>query len=141
MCVFLLSFFETQIWRLRKLKTFHSQKTVEIVESQDKQQSTNPMLAKSVVELNQTMSHMAMMLGDLLQKSQDKGEPVQQTEVEQIQAKNDEAKNAKNLAQKRLPHPQIPALLLKVTAMMIVATIAENHVKLVTKRPTVIKTK
>jgi hypothetical protein len=60
---------------------------LQLVEPQDKQQSNSPMLAQTLVELNQTMGHMAMMLGHLWQKSQDKDVPVQQTQVEQSQPK------------------------------------------------------
>ena len=67
-----------------------------IVEPQDKQQSKTPMLAQTLVELNQTMGHMAMMLGDLWQKSQDKDVPVQQTEVEQSQPKRRGKKRSKS---------------------------------------------
>ena len=66
-----------------------------IVEPQDKQQPKNPILAQTLVELNQTMGHMAMMLGDLWQKSQDTDVPVQQTEVEQSQPKRRGKKRSK----------------------------------------------
>ena len=71
-------------------------KELHIVEPQDKQQSKTPMLAQTLVELNQTMDHMAMMLGDLWQKSQDKDVPVQQTEVEQSQPKRRGKKRSKS---------------------------------------------
>ncbi len=67
-----------------------------IVEPQDKQQSKTPMLAQTLAELNQTMGHMAIMLGDLWQKSQDKDVPVQQTEVEQPQPKRRGKKRSKS---------------------------------------------
>ncbi|CAB4042731.1 Hypothetical predicted protein, partial [Paramuricea clavata] len=42
-------------------------------------------LAQTLVDLSQTMSHMAMMLGDLWQKSQDTNVPLQQPDVEEPQ--------------------------------------------------------
>ena len=59
----------------------------EIIElqPQDKQKSDSPDLANTLVELNQTISHMGMMLGDLWQKSQDKTLPSQQTAVDESQ--------------------------------------------------------
>ena len=53
----------------------------------DKQQSEAPTLAHTLAELNQTMGHMSMMLGDLWQKSQD-DTPLQQTAVEDRHADN-----------------------------------------------------
>ena len=56
------------------------------LEPQDTQQSETPQLAQSLVDLNQTMSHMAMMLGDLWQKSQDTNVvSLQQPDVEESQ--------------------------------------------------------
>ncbi|CAB3979189.1 Hypothetical predicted protein [Paramuricea clavata] len=56
------------------------------LEPQDTQQSETPQLAQTLVDLNQTMSHMAMMLGDLCQKSQDTNVvSLQQPEVEESQ--------------------------------------------------------
>ena len=63
------------------LQSTDKNQKLEMVKFQDKQQSTNPILARTLVELNQTMRHMAMMLSDLWQHSQDKDEPIQQTEV------------------------------------------------------------
>ena len=59
----------------------------EIIElqPQDKQKSDSPDLANTLVELNQIISHMGMMLGDLWQKSQDKTLPSQQTAVDESQ--------------------------------------------------------
>ena len=54
------------------------------LEPQDTQQFETPQLAQ-IVDLNQTMSHMAMMLGDLWQKSQDTNVPLQQPDVEESQ--------------------------------------------------------
>ena len=53
------------------------------LQPQDKQKSDSPDLANTLVELNQTISHMGMMLGDLWQKSQDKTLPSQQTAVDE----------------------------------------------------------
>ncbi|CAB4041581.1 Hypothetical predicted protein [Paramuricea clavata] len=56
------------------------------LEPQDTQQSETPQLAQTLVDLNQTMSHMAMMLGDLWQKSQDTNVvSLQQPDVEESQ--------------------------------------------------------
>ncbi|CAB3980956.1 Hypothetical predicted protein [Paramuricea clavata] len=55
------------------------------LEHQDTQQSNTPQLAQTLVDLNQTMSHMAMLLGDLWQKSQDTNVPLQQPDVEESQ--------------------------------------------------------
>ena len=55
------------------------------IEPQDTQQSETPQLAQTIVDLNETMCHMAMMLGDLWQKSQDTNVPLQQPDVEESQ--------------------------------------------------------
>ena len=59
----------------------------EIIElpPQGKQKSDSHDLANTLVELNQSTSHMGMMLGDLWQKSQDKTLPSQQTAVDESQ--------------------------------------------------------
>ena len=64
-----------------------SGQTAEIIElqHQDKQKSDSPDLANTIVELNQTISHMGIMLGEIWQKSQDKDLPSQQPDVDESQ--------------------------------------------------------
>ena len=64
-----------------------SGQTAEITElqPQDKQKSDSPDLANTIVELNQTISHMGIMLGEIWQKSQDKDLPSQQPDVDESQ--------------------------------------------------------
>ena len=70
----------------------------EIIElsPQDKQKSNSPDLANTLVELNQTISHMGMMLGDLWQKSQDKTLPSQQTAVDESQQRRKGKKRSRS---------------------------------------------
>ena len=97
--VCILAFSNTDMTTLNTVNTSQSKdqdEELQLVEPQDKQQSNSPMLAQTLVELNQSMGHMAMMLGDLWQKSQDKDVPVQQTQVEQSQPKQRGKKRSKS---------------------------------------------
>ena len=87
----------------------------EIIElqPQDKQKSDSPDLANTLVELNQTISHMGMMLGDLCRVNK---QPLTNPSI------GERAKNARGL---RLHH-QKAALLLKTTVRMTMIVVTKN---------------
>ena len=72
-----------------------SEKIIELP-PQDKQKSDSPDLANTLVELNQTISHMGMMLGDLWQKSQDKTLSSQQTAIDESQQRRKGKKRSRS---------------------------------------------